>query len=470
MPQAETMVLPPRLPLVITTGNRGRSYTKDSRLVNCYIEVDKQGELWVRKRPGIADAMTLGAAATGRGLFNWEGDVYAILAGTLYRNGVSVATGLEQTGGTYRFSSIKGATPKLVLGNGQKTYAYTVAGGLTSDLHTIDVDFPLVTVKGIVYLNGATYVMDTTGQIWGSAINSVSNAGDWTALNFITAQAEPDQGVYLAKQLVYVIAMGQWSTEVFFDAGNPSGSPLGVVQGSQITFGCATAESVQDVDGQLFWISSSRTAAVQVSTMSQLNHQVISTDPIDRLLQNSDLTNVSSAQLKIDGHSFYILNLRDTDTTLVYDIAEDEWHQWTDANSEYFKMMAYTYDSSHRHIFQHETNGKLYYASSAYKNDDTAPIVLDIYTPPFDASTRRRKMLSMLNFVGDQESGSLLYVRSSDDDYRTWCNFRTVDLSAVSPNLTDEGTFVKRAYHFRHKANTDFRMQAVEVQYDIGTL
>jgi hypothetical protein len=469
MPQADSMVLPPRLPLVVTTQNRGRSFNKDSRLVNCYLETNEQGELWVYKRPGTLEFQSQGAA-NARGLYYWQSDVYSIFAGTLYRNGVSVATGLEQTGGTYRFSSILGATPKMVLGNGQKTYAYTVAGGLTSDLHTIDVDFPLTTVKGIVYLNGATYVMDSTGQIWGSAINSVSVAGDWTALNFIAAQAEPDQGVYLAKQLVYVVAFGQWSTEIFFDAGNPAGSPLGVVQGSQISYGCATAESVQDIDDRLFLISATKSGAIQVSMIEQLNHQVISTKPIDRLLQSSTLADVSSARLKIEGHSFYIITLRDINLTLVYDIAEGEWHQWTDTNGAYFKMMAYTYDSSHRHIFQHETDGKLYYVDPSYKNDNTGKIIVDIYTPTFDANTRRRKHLSMMSFVGDQDEGSILFIRSTDDDYKTWNNFRQVNLDQKDPYITNEGTFTKRAYHFRHTANTGFRLQAAEVQYDLGTL
>lgn len=579
MPQMESMVLPPRLPLVVTTANRGRTFTKDSRLVNCYLETNKQGELWVYKRPGILTAFTF-PAAQGRGINYWRGDVYFIFAGDLYKNGVVIASGLEQTGGTYRFSSILGATPQMVFGNGKKTYAYgektvrlstieadTVSGtlpagtyyyvvtavtsvgettrsnegsgtisapgkitltwdtfvptspatltnyrvyrgtganlenefvvvpagtttladngslvfgagtppitpivGISEDLHTIDEDFPVETVKGIVYLDGATYVMTMQGEIWGSRINSVDQPGDWTALNFIAAQSEPDFGVYLAKQFVYVIAMGEWSTEVFFNAGNPTGSPLARVDGSKLSFGCASAESVQEIDDRLFWISSTKSAAVQVSSLDQLNHQIVSTDPIDRLLQSSNLLDVASFQLKIDGHSFYIITLRDVNLTLAYDINEDEWQQWTDTNGNYFKMMYYTYDSTKRHLFQHETNGRIYYVSPAYKNDDAVLITVDIYAPVFDAQTKRRKTMTRMDFVGDQEPGSTLQVRATDDDYQTWNDFRLVDLSHPDPMLINEGTFTKRAYHFRHKCDTALRMQAVDVQYDLGTL
>ena len=54
----------------------------------------------------------------------------------------------------------------------------------------------LATVKGFAYLNGATYVMQPEAVIWGSAINSVDQVGDWDPLNFISAQADPDATRY----------------------------------------------------------------------------------------------------------------------------------------------------------------------------------------------------------------------------------------------------------------------------------
>lgn len=469
MPQMESVIVPPRLPLVVMTANRARSFNKDARLVNCYLEIDENQELWVRKRPGIS-LFSSSPPGLGQGSFHWRDDVYFILNGTLYRNGVTVGSGLDQTGGTYQFSSNLGATPKMIFGNGIKTYAYSVAGGITADLHTIDVDFPIVTVKGIQYLNGATYVMTPNGEIWGSKVNSVDAPDSWSAINFIASQIEPDNGVFLAKQLVYLIAFGVWSTEVFFDAGNPTGSPLGPVQGSKISYGCATGESVQSIDDRLFWISSTQSAAIQISMLDQLNHQVISTEPIDRLLQASNLQQVQSFRLKVDGHSFYCITLRDRNLTLAYDIAENQWWQWTDANGNYFPMMSYTYDAQHRHILQHESNGNLYYAHPEYYNDDGERINCDIYTPTFDANTRRKKQLNVMKFIGDQTSGSKLQVRYSEDDYKSWSNFRYVDLSDPNPMLVNCGTFRRRAYNFRHSSNTDFRMQAIDVQYDLGTL
>ena len=97
-------------------------------------------------------------------------------------------------------------------------------------------------------------------------------------------------------------------------------------------------------------------------------------------------------------------------------------------------------------------------------------ITSDIVTPIFDGATGRRKQCGRMDVVGDQVLGSILQVRVSDDDYQSWSNFRLVDLGMKKPHLTNCGTFQKRAYHLRHATNTPFRLQSIDLQYDIGTL
>lgn len=474
MPQYPSMQVPPRLPLVVATSNRDSSVNKDARLVNCYIEtVQETGDVFIYKRPGISSAGVINANTTGQGCFFWEGSVYSIFGGTLFKDGVSVGTGLNTSGGTYQFSSILGATHRLVFNNGKQGYCYDTVNGLSANLHSINASYPAETVKGWAYLNGAQYVMDLEAVIWGSAINSVNQAGDWDPLNFISAQIEPDPGVALNRQLVYVVAFNSWSTEIFFDAGNASGSPLGNVQGSKQSYGCASDDSIQRIDDVLFWVSTNESSQVQVAKMERLGLSIISTAPIDRLLRGADLAHgqVMSWQLKLNGHSFYVLTVKSLNLTMAYDIVENRWHQWTDSNGDYFPIIASTYDLQGRHIVQHESDGKLYYIDSSYFSDGvSAPIIVDIYTPVFDASTRRRKNLSMMSIVGDQVTGSQLSMQYSDDDYQTWSKPRFFDLSQKEPKMADLGTFTKRAFHFQHKKDCFFRIQAVEVQYDLGTL
>ena len=468
MPQAETVVVPKRFPLILQPENRASNALKDAKLLNGYIETNKKTEeLWIFKRPGLAQFGTT-QTGNGAGVYNWLGDIYSIFGATLYKNGVAVAGTLNTAGGVYRFSQSLGATPRLQFGNGVVWYNYDAGAGIVL---MAGANLPTTPVKGIVYLDGTTYVFGTTASIRGCT--TINDPTVWTdTLNAISAQIEADAGVFLAKQLVYVIAFGQWSTEVFYDQQNLVGSPLGPVQGAKINYGCAHQDSVQEIDGILLCLATNRSSAYQIILIDNLKVQIISTKAIERLLGEADLTTVFSFSVKYEGHRFYGITLKNENITLVYDLAEDMWCQWTDASGNYWPIIDSTYSVTAGRILQHETNGKLYTFEHANTSDELQPIVVDLYTPNFDGGTRRRKHLNMLQVIADQEVGSSLQIRSNDYDYAAdrWTNFRTVDLSVRQPMLMNEGTFTRRAYHIRHKANTRFRLQALEMQLDLGTL
>lgn len=469
--QYQSVALPPRLPLAIFPGNRNSSVRKDSRLVNCYTEKDPSGDLWVYKRPGLAVSFT-SPAAPGQGLYFWRGDAYTILNGQLFSNGIAIpgAGGLNQAGGVYRFNEILGGNPKIMFSNGIEAYTYNTTDGLKGPLDTIDPNYPPVTVKGIAYLDGTTYVMTPGADIRGSDIDNIDSPTSWDVLNLIQARSEPDPGVFLAKQNVYVVALGSWSCDPFFNAGNPQGSPLKIVEGSVVKFGCLNGDSVQEIDDKLFFLSTGKNAVKQVSMLDQLNHRIISDDAIDRLLKNANFGTVFSWQCKLEGHNFYVVTIKNSNLTLAYDIDEDRWCQWVDTNGNYLPIVASSYNADKKLLVQHESNGIVYVMDFDYKNDAGTKIIVDVITPNFDAETTRRKQMNLMRFVGDQEDGSILFVRHSDDDYKTWSNWRKVDLSKKVPKLTNEGTFVRRAYHLRHMSDTAFRQSAIDVQYDIGTL
>jgi hypothetical protein len=468
--QAETVALPKRLPLIVQAENRDETTEKDARLVNCYVERNKEtGEVHVFKRPGLLQhGVTL--SGTGRGTYNWMGDNYAIFGGTLYRNQVSVGTGLNTTGGQYRFSSSKGVTPRLQLNNNEAAYNYDTGAGLVA---IAGANFPSPPVKGWAYLDATTYVMGTEGDIHGC--DSLNDPTAWTDVtNLIEAQIEPDDSVALTKQLVYVIAFKQWSTEVFYDALNATGSPLSPVQGAKVSFGCISADSVQDIGGTLFWLGAERESSPKIIMLEGLKASVVSTKPIDRLLGPSAAEEILSFGFMYEGHKFYGITLKTSNVTLVYDITENLWAQWTDEDGNYFPIVSSTFDleTGGVRLLQHESNGKLYKFSRDYYTDDGDGITCDIYTPNFDGGTRRRKQLNALYFEADRVVGSVLQVRCNDFDYAEdrWTNYRMVDLGASRPTLDKCGTFTRRAYHLHHESNTPMRIRGLEPQIDLGTL
>lgn len=472
--------IPKRVPLVIVPENRAGSVNKDSRLVNCYVERDENQNYHIFRRAGMKEwGNPPGTTAAGQGVFYWNHNVYSIFGGKIYKN-LSLVAGaatVDTAGGVYSFNSIMGANPKMVFQNGNYGYAYDDTALVSANLHSLSPSYPQYTVKGLAYLDGTTYVMQhffgtaiTPAVIWGSGINDVTTANVWDPLNFITAQIEPDSGVYLAKQLVYVVALKEWTTEIFFDAGNTTGSPLGPVENAKINYGCASADSVQRIDDNLLFISNTLGASNQVLMISRLQPRIVSTPEIDRLLETADLSVVYSWQLKYNGHSFYIVTIKNNNLTLAYDIVQNMWSQWTDTNGNYVPIVCSCRDVNDNHILQHESNGNLYYSNSTYLDDNGSIIPLKIITPNFDLGTRRQKMLSNIGFVADQSPGCLMNVSWSDNDYQSWSPPQVVDMSEDYPRLPDTGTFRKRAFKFEVNNNLWFRLSAMEAQIDVGTL
>lgn len=465
--QAQTVQLPKRLPLVIEPSNRGESTAYDAKLINGFTE-KKGEEIWIYQRFGTVESSRPPAGnATGRGIFTWRGNVYSVFNNTLYKDGVAVAGTVNNTV-RYRFDSCLGSTPKMQLGNGVFGYNYDDSNGLVL---ISDVDFPSSFVLGWAYLNGTSYVgRATDGGIQGSDINTPTA---YDPLNVIIAQIEPDINKALAKQLVYVVDLKQWSGEVFYDAANAAGSPLGRVEGAKFNWGCLSADSVREMDGALIWLGSSKNGSPEIILFNNLKAGVVSSKPVERILQAMDYSLVYSFTLKTSGHRFYVITFPNSNVSLFYDFDENMWGQWADGSGNYLPYVDSCVDASGNIILQHASDGRLYRADAELATDNGTEFTVDIYTPNFDGGVRsRKKVMGMLKLVSDQTAGAFLKVRVNDHDYnpQKWTNFRQMDLSQKDPYLTDCGTFVRRVHNFRYKSAVRMpRIQAMELQLDLGT-
>ena len=214
----------------------------------------------------------------------------------------------------------------IALKNTSAAWAITVSGMTIAKV--TDSDYPATTVRGIVYLNGVFYVMDTNGAIYGSASEDFTT---WTALNKINAQVEPDGGVCLTKYGQYVVAFGNFTTEYFFDAGNATGSPLSPVQNSQLLVGCANGDTVAQNEHSVFFISQSKIQnqtqgkGFSVSRLKGMSYEAISTPDVDRILNADGLEGAWGMTFSILGHDCYVLNLPTSQISLAFDIVSSMW-------------------------------------------------------------------------------------------------------------------------------------------------
>jgi hypothetical protein len=476
---------PVRLPLYTNPANRDDTTDRDSKIINGFAEKDVNGELWLYKRPGIDQVATLvppGPKAVGQGVYNWLGRVFAVVASdtgsptgaNLFVDGVMIATGIDGGNGLYTFSPSLGVPPVLFFHNG--VHAYTATNDFTPIVTEVTTypsflsSFSSMVVRGVAYLDGTFYIGEKPRGIRGSDLNNPAN---WDALNVILAQIEPDTLVYLTRQQSYIVVFKTWSTEFFFDAGNPVGSPLAPVPGAAFTVGCRHAGTVANNEGQVYWVGQTERGGLSVYRIAGLKHEKVSTAAIDRVLLAASYEDqdIWSYITQVAGHRFYVLTFKTSNLTLAFDITTGFWSQWTDLDGNYLPFVAAAFQSGAITLLQHETNGSLYTLSLDYLTDHGGlPIVMDIVTPNFDGGTRKKKTVNIMEFITDQNQASTLSVRHSADDYQTWSPWRLVNLNRDRPMLTKCGTFRRRAYQIRHEDPIPFRIKAVDLHMSMGSL
>lgn len=503
--QFETVAIPKRLQLVAAPGYRFNDFNIDSQLVNCFAEKDlNDGEYWVQKRPCFSNEL-LDPASSGinpaRGLYRYQGanggtSAYVFLVVKNSRlsriNQSATATTLigniSSSQANYTFETVR-TTPNYTAVFNDGGQAYFTDNATITDMNAL-ANFPSGIVRGWAYLDGTLYVMTGDNRIFGSA--NLDDPSVWDPLNVIVARNGSDRSVALVKHKEYVAALKESSTEFFYNAANPAGSPLNSLRGSKIPYGCANAYTVQSIDDELLWLSRGEGGIYQVVRLTNLRPTVVSSPPVDRILRafngftGGSALLTSSFQLKVGGHRYYgmslpvgIFNLVTGITTfvfvtLVYDLDQNLWYRWTEAQgSTSWPVSAIVGpDDQRRVIMQNYLTGNIHSISEDYIQPTDAGVspIVDIYTVAHDFGTQRSKNLAMMFFRGNRVDGSVLKLRFSDDDFTNWSNFREINLADKRPMLPDCGSFVRRAWNLRHSSATPFRIKTFDLQIDVGTL
>ncbi len=479
----------PRLPLVEPLESRFGSTSKDPKLINAYAEKDELGLYKVVKRQGVSTSFTIPSMPAGP--LTPLGQYVATAAiGTI----IKLVTFFASSGTNSSYAYIEGTGAPIALGVpfvGEQPFTGAIqynpgSSGLDGErifgivggqFFTLDVALSVLTpvvspagsnapTVGLVVLDATTYFMAVDGIIWGSNLNDPTT---WNGLNNIPAQAVPGVGVALARNHSYIVALKTNSTELLYDANNPVGSPLLAYPNSAFQWGCIDGNTVQDVEDRLFWLAQSKQSSAFVATFAAGQHERISTPGVERLLD--DVTGpYNSFSFKDSGHLFYGLTAIGSNITLVYDIGQNIWYLWTDAKGNYWPWMSIVAKPDSTILAQSTigTNANQIFAideefvTDADGLGNKLVVPVDIYTANYDAGTRRKKTLMRMDFIADQQP-ALLSVRYTEDDFKSFSQFREVDLNTKRPTLTNCGTFRRRGYHFRYKAPYQFRIEAVEL-------
>lgn len=332
--------------------------------------------------------------------------------------------------------------------------------------------FPNPHVPSPSFMDGYMFLVKGT-DIFNSYLDDPMK---WSPSEFITAEMYPDPIIGLARQNNQLIALGQYSTEYFYDAGNATGSPLSKNDAITFQIGLAAPNAISEDERTVLWVAQSRLGGRSVWMIDGFQAKQLGANPVERLLDlETDMTAVTGFVVRTKGHYLYVLNLPTANRTVVYDMEEKVWTEWSSFNGTSHGVFSYAHaadDNGGKPYLLSNTTGAVVKLDPTVFTDTGSAIRYQVDTPRFDAGTYNRKALSSLTLVGDATSTSvvpqLVSVRWSDDDQQTYSPVRTLDLNKSNPILTQCGTFRRRSFELYYDGDTDFRLEAVELTYSLG--
>ena len=320
----------------------------DNRLVNLYPEVIQEGgkePAYLQRCPGYTLKASIGTGPI-RGLYSL-GDFLYVVSGngfyavntqfdytaflTLEDGGVM----LLEDGGSIELEAftaigyVSGTGPVSMADNGTQIFIAANPDGYIYNVDTddfaqiTDPDFPGAVTVG--YLDGYFVFNEPNSQrVW---VTQLLDGLSVDPLDFASAEGSPDGLVSLIIDHREAWLFGTNSVEVWYNAGEAD-FPLARIQGAFNEIGCIAPYSVAKMDNSVFWLGADARGQGIVYRAQGYQGVRISTHAVEYAIQQyGNLADATGYTYQQDGHTFYVLNFTDADTTWVYDAATGSWHE-----------------------------------------------------------------------------------------------------------------------------------------------
>lgn len=441
----------------------------------------------------LGNSSTLGdylfvTEGTNAWIINTSGTVTQILDSSIHSITLTAA-GSGYTDGTYSLSFTGG-------GGTGAAGTYTVSGNVVTSISLTSEGSGYTSTPTIGFPSGGG-----TGATAGCSINAipfphipvpifidgyialakgsdvytcdVDNPTKWTASNFLSAEMFPDPIVALSRQNNQVVVLGHNSIEFFYDAANAAGSPLSRNDSTTVQMGCAAPYAVIGNEKYIFYIAQSDSGGRAAWLLDGFQPKKVSDEYIERILDAEvDMSDCRGFGVRTKGHLFYVLNLKTSGRTLVYDSDEKLWHEWSSnsaGNHAVFQCDYMADNSTGAAHLLHSSNGTLYKLDVNCYTDGTDQINVELITNRYDMDTYHRKFMHSCKIVGDRYStANSINLQWTNDDYQNWSNVKQISLTDDFPAFQRLGVFRRRAFKITHNSDNPLRLESLEVEYTEG--
>ena len=330
----------------------------------------KGGSQWVLYgTPGLKLFCTLPDKPV-RCLWANETRLFAIAGATLfeiYQDGTfrTAATGLENS-----------QNPAQIFPNAIGTQLFIVSGGVG-----YCTDEPIAPVTPAIAAGTGTFIdgyfvasQPGTNQFNLSALN---NGLSWDPLQAGVKQGYADHiaAVFACNELLWLF--GDETTEVWQDTGALN-FPFQRIPGAFIELGTAPY-SVAKVDTTLMWLAINTRGQGVVYLANGWQPIRASNHAVEAAIQTySKISDAVAYSYQENGHQFYVLSFPTVNTTWVYDLVTNEWHQrghWNVGTGSYDAALARTHAFVFdQHFVGSYQDGKVYQQGLQYYDEAGSPL------------------------------------------------------------------------------------------------
>jgi len=474
-----------RVPLIGTHNTRqstaGALVDKDQRFQNFFPvklknSITGKETYYLVKRPGFESFITPAAGNVGTAIHLFETvsgnqliSAFGATNSTVYIGAGNLGT---ITGFVRSFTEVDytGTATVVMPSSNHEAWYYPFSGTLTK---ISDVDFPgnagQSLIGDFVTMDGYLFIMDRTGRIWNSDLNSITA---WTSTSFIGPTYYTGLGVGIARHHDSIVAFLSSSIEFFTNEGD-SPSPLRRREMVVANIGAVATggfgPTIHQHRDKIFFVGTSRAGGAGIYKIEKYAVDKISTQPVDQLIEVVEPSNVTLTSARIWGMDLLLANMGTL--SFVYVIDYDIWVEMSSTTALWSKIAASAEaDAKVYSLSVVSTAGKIYEwnTDTPVWQDNGVAYTATARTSLIDFDTEKRKRYHKIKLIGDkQASTTTVGVSWTDDDYGTYSSVRNVDMSQNRAYLTQCGQSRRRAFVFTNATNTPCRIEALELDYSI---
>jgi hypothetical protein len=445
--------------------------------------------LLARTRPKLTSLVAnTSGKSKGRGIMTSASNSRLIVNDdTVYGVGYGATVGTIDSGFRKISGTILGSY--LFFTDWQNNKGWTYTG--TTLAQVTDADFPATLAGGAVTLNGRCYVMDPAGTIYGSDLDDPTS---WNALNFVTAERQPDQGVFLAPHSDHIVALCFTSIEFFYDAANATGSPL--TRRNDIAYtgvGARFNDAVSTLGEDIYFIGQER-GEIALYRIRGFGLSKVTSSTINKALtrfcalnnQNQIVTSI----LQDGAKSLIIITLTNISgndyttgsVTYAYDI--DTGMVSLFSSSFYTPSTSVLpiigargpYAAQGQAIYEVLlADGGIYRVITGEGGEGTlgtTAVDIEIRTGWSDGGSNIYKYLREIQIVGQSADDAVLTIKHSDGESAdsSFGFTRTVNLlaSGKKRKITRAGRFLRRNFQLSASITDDIRLEALDLRVALG--